>query len=424
VEWFAIAAVLTVFTLFPIGGMAVAWSFYAWRSRHPYPTPNKLPEVAVILPLRGADPSLEACLSGLLAQDYPAYTVYIVVDSTEDPAQAVVSSVLARGHKLQASVHVAVRQERNERCGLKLSAQRQALMQLDDAVEVVAFLDADSIPAANWLVSMVAPFSDLRVGAASGVRWFVPLDHGWGTLARYVFNAVSFSQMYLYRIPWGGSLAVRKSVLREAGLLDYWRGCLCEDTSTYGPIRALGLRLALVPAATQVNCEATDLASAYYFILRQLVCVRVHHVYWPRLLAANVATMVSFVACCLLAMVGVVGAGLALFGAATQLWQLVALAIVPVLYFAGVVAMLTIAERLVRRVVTAPPRRLGLPELVWAISLALYQATRAMFATPLTRAIEWRGITYDIEGRDRVHMRGYRPYRGASDASAATRSVL
>jgi hypothetical protein len=424
VEWIVVAAALAVFTLFPVGGMVLAWGCYAWRSRHPYPIPHRLPRVAVILPLRGADPSLEACLSGVLAQDYPAYTVHIVVDGAEDPAQAVVTSVLKRGHGPQVGVYVDVRNERNERCGLKLSAQRQALLQLDDAVEVVAFLDADSIPAADWLRVMVAPFADPRVGAASGVRWSMPGDHGWGTLTRYVFNALSFPQMYLYRIPWGGSLAVRKRLLHEAGLLDYWRRCLCEDTSAYGPIRASGLRLAFVPAATQLNSEVTDLAGAYYFILRQLICVRLHHVYWPRLLAANLATMLAFLACCLLAVVGVVGAGLALFGVATQLWQLTALAIIPLVYFAGAAAMLLIGERLVRRVVAAPPQRIGFARLACGISLGLYQTTHAMFATLLTRAIDWRGITYDIQGRDRVYMRAYRPYRGAGAEPVATHSVL
>jgi len=424
VGWISLAAVLTVLTLFPVAGMVLAWSYYAWRSRHPYPLPDSLPEVAVILPLRGADPSLEACLSGVLAQDYPAYTVHIVLDSAEDPAWAVVTRVLARGHGPQVSVNVDLRKECNEHCSLKLSAQRQVLMQLDDAIEVIAFLDADSIPATNWLRAMTAPFTDPRVGAATGIRWSTPVDHGWGTLARYVLNGLSFPQMYLYRIPWGGSLAVRKRALHQAGLLDYWSRCLSEDTSTYGPIRALGLRLAYVPTATQVNSEAIDLAGAYYFLLRQLVCVRLHHVYWPLLLAANVATMLSFLACCLLATVGVVGAGLALFGSPTQLWQLTALAIIPVLYVAGAIAMLMIGERLVRRVGAAPTRTLGFRKLALGISLALCQSTYAMFTAPLTRAIEWRGVTYDIRGRDRILMRAYQPYRGAGTEPVATRSVL
>ena len=45
----------------------------------------------MILSLRGADPSLEACVKGLLAQDYPAYRAHIVIDSAEDPAQAVIA---------------------------------------------------------------------------------------------------------------------------------------------------------------------------------------------------------------------------------------------------------------------------------------------------------------------------------------------
>ena len=422
--WLGVAGVLAVFTLFPIAGMVLAWGHYAWRSRHPHPAPRRLPAVAVILPLRGADPSLEACLSGVLAQNYPAYAVRIVVDSAEDPAHAIVRRILARGHAPQANVSVDVRRELSERCSLKLSAQRQALLQLDDTVEVVAFLDADSIPAADWLRAMVAPFADPRVGATSGIRWFTPVDRGHGTLARYVLNAISFPQMFLYRIPWGGSLAVRKRALQEAGLIDYWRHCFCEDTSIYGPLRGLGLCLAYVPAATQLNGEAVSLAGAYHFILRQLICVRLHHVYWPLLLAANLAAMLSFIGCCVLAMIGIAGTGLASFGVATQSWKLTGLAVIPALYVAGAVAMLAIGERLVRRGAPAPRPVLRFTEFARGMSLALYQSTGAMFAAPFARAIEWRGIVYDIGGRDSVRMRAYRPYRGAVADSGATRSLL
>jgi cellulose synthase/poly-beta-1,6-N-acetylglucosamine synthase-like glycosyltransferase len=240
----AVTAILAFFTLLPIAAMALAWSYYAWRCRHPWPAPPAPPEVAVILPLRGADPLLESCLAGVLAQDYPAYQVHIVIDSAQDSSQAMVARVLARGHARNAQVHVGILREPSERCSLKLSAQRQVLTALDDAVAVVAFLDADSVPSANWLRAMVAPFADPRIGAATGIRWSAPADAGLGTLVRYVFNALSFPQRFLYRIPWGGSLAVRKSALREAGLLDHWSRCFCEDTSAYGPLRAAGFRLA------------------------------------------------------------------------------------------------------------------------------------------------------------------------------------
>ena len=42
-----------------------------------------------------------------------------------------------------------------------------------------------------------------------------------------------------------------------------------------------------------------------------------------------------------------------------------------------------------------------------------------MFTAPFVRSIEWRGITYDIAGRDRIRLRSYRPYRAAGPAAAA-----
>ena len=163
-----------------------------------------------------------------------------------------------------------------------MSAQRQVLTALDGKVAVVAFLDADCVPAPNWLREIVAPFSDPRVGATTGIRWSAPRDDGWGTLARYVFLGLIFPQHFLYRIPWGGSLAIRRSALESTGLLEHWTRCLGEDTSAYGPLRTAGLRLVFVPAATQINSEAIDLDGAHAFMLRQILSARLHHVFWPR----------------------------------------------------------------------------------------------------------------------------------------------
>jgi hypothetical protein len=71
-----VAAILAFFTLLLIGVMALAWGYYAWRCRHPFPTARELPEVAATLPLRGADPLHESCLAGVLVED-PAYQVHI-----------------------------------------------------------------------------------------------------------------------------------------------------------------------------------------------------------------------------------------------------------------------------------------------------------------------------------------------------------
>jgi cellulose synthase/poly-beta-1,6-N-acetylglucosamine synthase-like glycosyltransferase len=412
---------LAFFMLFQVAEMLLAWSWYVWRSMHPASvSTTKLPNVAVILSLRGADPSLARCINAAMSQDYEPYTLHIIVDSSCDPAWAVVKAALAEHTpSSQARVSVHLRTELDCYRSLKLNAQRQVLTTLDDSTEVIAFLDADCIPSTAWLRHMITPLADERVGAATGIRWSAPLDRSWGTLARHVFNALAFPKMFLYRIPWGGSLAMRRTVLFQTGLLERWACSLGEDTSTYGVLRASGLRLTFVPGATQVNTETTDLQGAYYFMLRQLVSARVHHIYWPLMMTMTLAAIASFLICCILATAGIAATVLA----NAQACMLSKFAIIPASYFTATVAALLIADVLVRRYGHAPPYFVSLPRRIVAVAIGIYEASYAMCTAPRTATIEWRGITYDILGKNRIHMRAYRPYPN-SDGAATTQSVV
>jgi len=113
-----------------------------------------------------------------------------------------------------------------------------------------------------------------------------------------------------------------------------------------------------------------------------------------------------------------------MLGTASQLWKLTAFGIIPALYGAGLTASLTVGNHLVRRIVAAPPRAVGLLNLVRAIVAAHHYSTLALFRAPFVRSIDWRGITYDIEGRDRIRMRAYRPYRGGDAGPGAACSIL
>src|SRR4051812_17447528 len=68
-------------TLIPI---VWAWEmllYYARNAGLAPPPKGPLPRAAVLLSVRGADPSLGPCLEGLLDLDYPGYAVRITVDS-------------------------------------------------------------------------------------------------------------------------------------------------------------------------------------------------------------------------------------------------------------------------------------------------------------------------------------------------------
>src|SRR5689334_6889229 len=91
--WIIVAVVLAMLLLLP--------GFWAWRfiwiyvSARPTRDESWLPRALVILPIRGADPSLRACLLGLVNQDYPNYAVRIIIDSAEDPGWEFIRGVLA-----------------------------------------------------------------------------------------------------------------------------------------------------------------------------------------------------------------------------------------------------------------------------------------------------------------------------------------
>jgi cellulose synthase/poly-beta-1,6-N-acetylglucosamine synthase-like glycosyltransferase len=166
------------------------------------------PSVAVILCLRGADPSLEACLNGLFHQDYPDYSVRVVVDHLADPSWEVLPTT---GLPVE---WVEVLPSPLATCSLKNSSLLYALEGLPDSTEIIVLIDADVVPGPTWLRSMIAPFSDQKVGASTGIRWYdCPAKAGIGTVVRALWGAAAAGQIYAFQIPWGGSLAFRRSLL-------------------------------------------------------------------------------------------------------------------------------------------------------------------------------------------------------------------
>jgi cellulose synthase/poly-beta-1,6-N-acetylglucosamine synthase-like glycosyltransferase len=412
-----VLAVLTAILMWPL--------LWAWRFALLYPPREKgdrdnhaLPCAAVILCLRGADPTLPGCLRGILEQDYPDYQVWIIIDSQDDPAWESVQAFLGERAPGRVACHVQPLELRRSTCSLKLSSQLQAITQLDNSVRVVALIDADVIPARDWLRSLAVPLLDLGVGASTGVRWYTPQGARWGTLVRYIWNAAALTQMHAFGIPWGGSLAFRTQVLREAGLLEQWAHSFCEDTSSRRLLGASGLSVQTVPAATVLSQEITDLRGCYSFLRRQLLCARLYLPAWSFVLGVNCTW------------------GLALFGtllfplawAAGQEFMAVGLGAVLGLFLLGMLAALVRVERHIRRLARARSENVPAYTLSWkflpAIPLALVLHLAGLIEAHWMRRVAWRGIVYELEAKGAVRLTEYRPYQPSPQRSGQERSVL
>jgi GT2 family glycosyltransferase len=363
------------------------------------------PKAAVVLCLRGPDPFLADCIRAILNQEYPNYELRVVVDSRDDPAWEVVERAVT---ELGANnVQIAPLTERRETCSLKCSSVVQAVGELDESFEVVALVDADTVPHQTWLRDLVAPLADPQVGATTGNRWYMPRDGSWGSLIRYWWNAAAVVQMYCYRIAWGGTVAVKTEVFRRSDLLERWGNAFCEDTMLKRQLAGLGLKVVFVPSLMMVNRESCDITGFFGWVRRQLLTARLYHPLWPAVVAHGVFTFLApVIAFGLAAYAAIEGNGEAAAWAGGGL----------VGYELALFPLALPSEAIVRRIVRArgePTQWLSFTtamKTMVALPLTQLVYTAALISTQCLRKVDWRGVKYCIDGPWRIRLIEYRPY--------------
>ena len=363
-----------------------------------------LPLTAVILCLRGSDPFLSRTLSGLLDQDYPRYQVRVIVDSRDDPAWVIAEHAVSKFSG--KDVQICELKEHRSECGLKCSSLLQAVNELDDAVEVIAQLDADTIPHRTWLRELVKPLLDPQVGAATGNRWYMPEHATLGALMRYFWNAAAIVLMYWCRIPWGGTLAIKRSLVRQSDLLERWSKAFCEDTMLYKVLRQHGLQLSFVPSLMMVNREDCDIGGFFRWVSRQLLTARLYHPGWPKVVAHGVALTLLPAVCLTFACYGLIYRDVltvAICGSVMLVLE------------ASLFVLLVLLERSMRRIATLRNEPTGWLSLAMIakslVALPLLQLVYplAMVGAYLRKIVDWRGVSYRIEGSWKIQLIRYQP---------------
>ena len=379
---------------------------YRWKSYRRDDAP--CPKAAVVLCLRGPDPFLADCIRAILQQDYPDYELRVVVDSRDDPAWEVVEGTVA---ELGAqNVHIVPLTKRRETCSLKCSSVVQAVGELDESFEVVALVDADTVPHRTWLRDLVAPLADPHVGATTGNRWYMPRDASWGSLIRCCWNSAAVVQMYCYRIAWGGTLAVKTEVFRRSDLLERWSNAFCEDTMLKRQLGKLGLKTVFVPSLMMVNRESCDIAGFFGWVRRQLLTARLYHPQWSAVVAHGVSTFLG----------PLFAVGVAMYAAVVGNWEAAAWAGGALVgYELALLPLLLPMEVAVRQIVQArgEPAEwlspLGAVKSLVAIPLTQVVYTTALISVLCLRTTNWRGVSYRINSPWQIRLIEYRPY--ASD---------
>jgi cellulose synthase/poly-beta-1,6-N-acetylglucosamine synthase-like glycosyltransferase len=367
---------------------------------------EKLPKTAVILCLRGADPFLSNCLRSLFNQNYPRYDLKLIIDSQEDPAWKIATDTIRE--QKATNVQISPLKIARQNCSLKCSSLIQAVSELDDSYKVVALVDADTVVHPNWLRELVTPLAHPKIGATTGNRWYLPTGKYWGSLVRYVGNVSTVVQMYLFRIPWGGTLAVKTEVLRQTGLLDHWGQAFNEDTMIRKILQKYGMKVKFVPSLIMLNREECELPSLKYSLMRQLLCSRLYHPLWLAVVSDAISSILMPTLVIVLFLVALLSGE----------WNVAALSFACFsIYTLGLLLMMLTLEQGVQQVIRKHGESmtklsaLTVVKMLIAIPLTQWVYGLAMILSLGMRRVNWRGVSYQIKGPWGIRLVEYRPYQ-------------
>ncbi|MCY2973194.1 MAG: glycosyltransferase family 2 protein [Planctomycetota bacterium] len=376
---------------------------------------RELPQAAVLLSLRGADPHLASGLRQLREQNYPRYEIRIVVDSDADPAWEVVNEIVCEPGRVP--IRTGTLRDPLETCSLKCSSLVQLVEELPDAIEVVVLADADLVFDANWLRELVAPLANPRVGATYGNRWFWPDKARWGSLVRYLWNVAAVVPMYVLKIPWGGTFAIRTSALKNSGLIEKWKTSVVDDAPVRSALEEISLRLEFVPGRMMVNREDCGLPFSLDFIKRQLTWTKLYHPNWWVVVFHAFTTA-------LILLLAVVGAPLIWF--AGEPFAAAILAGSWLGYTLWMVGLVWLMEVGVRNVLLQRGQRVVTFDACWycklffAILLTQLVHIVAVALAMTRRKVRWRGIDYEVLGPWNIRMIRYDHYTHVSAQDSNT----
>ncbi len=257
------------------------------------------PPTAVIIPVTGADASLETNISAFMAQEYPGFQLVPVVGDENDPACGMLSRILKQGQTdasgCRASLIVAGPSNAQ---GQKVHNLLRGLEAVEPGTEVLVFADADARPGRTWLRSLVAPLASPDVTVSTGFRWYLPgrtfvsqLRAAWDT------SIATFMGEHDCSFPWGGSMAIRAEDFKRLRVREhYWASTVSDDYGLGRAVHDHNGRIRFEPRCLVASREDSSFNAIMRWTNRQIIITRVYAArLWGMGLAAHILYSLTFV---------------------------------------------------------------------------------------------------------------------------------
>jgi ceramide glucosyltransferase len=413
------AVLLTAQSLCSLGdGFRFLRSVRASRAKSPA---DFHPPAAVIIPCKGVFPGFKYNIEKYLTQDYPEYKVIFAVASEDDPARAVLATLIearqkattglapsreaaravgasAPGQAARADLVVAgISGERGEKVNNLLAG----LKRVGPAAELLVTADADASPGRDWLRSLVGPLADPAVTVSTGFRWYIA-GRGFASQLRAAWDTSIATLLgdWKENFAWGGSLAMRAADFRRLDIAGrYWPRTVSDDYGVTRAVREAGGRIHFEPRCLVASGQKTSFGEFLNWANRQIVLTRV---YAPRLWRLGLAAHTLYVG------TWVFGLGLIALGSLPNAWRAALVAYLLAILALGMAkgGLRTLVAREIFPEESVSGRGAGRAARYWQLQplvpwVMFWNFLRAGF----TREIEWAGTSYRLYA-DRVEVLG------------------
>jgi len=215
--------------------LLIALSFFALFAKKAYSaksrSKNFTPICAIFIPCKGISNDFERNIVQFFKLSYPNYELFFAVESETDAAVELIRQKIDFHQK-----GTLVVSEQTKFCGQKNLNLIRAVEKSGENVEILVFADSDIAPKRDWLDSLIRPFENEKITAASGFRWLYSKTGDLGALAHSFQNYVLFvlfvmSAKLFNSGVWGGSMAIRKKDYDALKIRDCWLETSVDDMS-------------------------------------------------------------------------------------------------------------------------------------------------------------------------------------------------
>jgi hypothetical protein len=340
------------------------------------------PRAALIVPLTGNSPEMEAALNSLLSQPYPNYETVLVTRDLEDPATPLVRALLAR---YPHSRHIVSGPAAG--CSQKNHNILAVVGTLDDSVEILVFCDSTHQARDNFLRDLIHPLVTGAASLTSGFHRIVPGDSRVPTLGmlQTVLTLHLLHGFAFIALPWGGATAMLRSVFHEYGIAGVLGTNVLDDFPLGQRLLRFGIRATPVATAIlETHLAGQTMGDWNTWLTRQLLYLKYC---MPATWLASILVVLVLAGPIILAVLAALGGMVGLVDPPLALISL------------GFLLTLTAIGAWCRTLVPNPA-----PVGPWLLAFYanIFMACRCYIQTWRTDTIAWRGISYRVTWGGRV----------------------